>query len=91
MPTKLDKQFKRQVMLHGLRAPVNIIFNKNGVEMSVAGFRKRVFASWEHIAKNLHTPTDAPSFLHEDSWRFLQYQDATLKAKEQKHAKMQEV
>lgn len=79
--TKLTKPIRRAVNLHGISEPVYLHINVGGLEMSVAGSRKRVFASWEHIAKNLLTPEDVPSFLYGRSWAYLTYQELGVKAR----------
>jgi hypothetical protein len=68
------KSLKRTARLHGLDAHVNIFMTETGVEMAVVGQKKRIFASWEHLAKAMHTDTNVPSFLHNRPWDFLKHQ-----------------
>lgn len=86
MPTNITKTIKRQIKLHGIEKPINLSITPHGVEMAVIGFHKRVFASWEHIAKNLLTPADSPSFVFGKPWEFLQHQSNVLRMKTVKKA-----
>lgn len=79
--TKLTKPIKRVVNLHGLSEPVCLHINPGGLEMSVSGAKKHIFASWEHIARHLLTGGDVPSFLFDKPWEFLEYQNLGAKAR----------
>lgn len=86
MATRINGTLRRCITLHGISQPVNILLTQNGVEMSVVGCRKRIHASWEHIAQNMFTSADVPSFLHGRAWKFLEHQAAEVTKKEKKIA-----
>lgn len=71
-------------MVYGVEAPVNILMDANGIEMSVAGTKTKIFGSWETVAKALYTPGNVPSFLEGHPFEFLKHQALTSKKKKAK-------
>jgi hypothetical protein len=72
--SKLKGVIKRQLPLPGIDAPVIMAISESGVEMAVAGFKTKLFANWETIAKALRTPPNVPSFCEGRPMDLLRYQ-----------------
>lgn len=85
MATTIKGKMKRQIRLHTVKAPVIITVTENGLEMAVAGYRTKVFGSWETIARALQTPANVPSYLADKPLEMLKQQadKLTKKVKEE--------
>jgi hypothetical protein len=79
MATPLHTTIKRQIHLHGIDAPVNVLFHPTGIEMTVAGAKTKIFGSWEHVADKLLTPDTVPSIFEGKALTFLKYLATKLK------------
>lgn len=79
MAIPISTPIKRQIHLYGLDSPINIILHPHGIEMTVAGARTKVFASWEHVAKNMLLPDSVPSIYHSRPFEFLKHLASKIK------------
>lgn len=70
---KFKSSLKRELRLHEIQAPVIVIIDANGIQMGLPGFRKRLGASWEEIARKLRVPDTAPAYLDGKPIEFLKY------------------
>lgn len=81
MATKLTTPIKRIIALHGIESPVIVILDQDGIQMSIPGHKKKLFASWFRVASQMETPPNSLSYLEGRPLEFLKHQVASKKLK----------
>lgn len=88
MAASLTKPIKRNITVYGISYPVVAIFGLNGIEMSLHGFKTKVYCRWEDIVrKAMNTPGNVSSVLAGDAFKFLKDQQLKLAKKLEAKAK----
>lgn len=82
MGSTIKGKIKRMVKVQGVPVPVIVQITETGIEMSLKGFRTKVFAPWNRIADAMVTPATVPSYLMGRPLEFLKHQAAKLQRKE---------
>lgn len=78
---KFKGLIKRTLKVYGVSEPVVVSLNENGIEMAIAGKKQKLYASWDHVARNLLTPLSVPSYLAHKPIEFLKWQANSVKEK----------
>lgn len=81
MAAKIKKTLKREIRIHGIKAPVIVAMTEVGIEMSLPGFKTKLSSSWGRVADSLSTPMNVPSFLAGKPTEFLKNQETKWLAK----------
>lgn len=76
MATKLTKELKREIRVYGVSSPIIVTLKDTGIEMSVQGFKSRIFGSWDRVTAALFTPSNCLSYLADKPVDFLKHQAA---------------
>jgi hypothetical protein len=85
MATKLKSALKREVRIDGIDDPVIVKLTEDSVEMSLPGFKIKLFTTWTRIVeKAMLTPKNVPSFLEGRPHDLLKYQSHKIVAKSSK-------
>jgi hypothetical protein len=79
---KFSRPIKRSIRIPEIDADINLIMDEAGIEMSVAGQKLKIVASWERLAGACQTPTNVPSYLEGRPVELLRYQAAKRRAKQ---------
>src|SRR5271165_6437682 len=76
MPPKIEEGIilRRELKVYGIEHPVILTVSKDGISLKAKGTKLGVDAPWLNIIGACGTPTNVPSALYHQPYKFLQSQ-----------------